>query len=122
MTSDFEHIVFEDSYLLGWEKSTDKVVFNVELLLTAEHPLFAEYDDTTDHGCYKVGRIVVQHAHSVTGLPYDVHAMHWNNDTNEYDDIAEIDALDIIDKQEITIAADEMSIKAQGDSIGLEFD
>jgi len=39
-----DYIVFEDSYLLGWNISNDRIDLYCELLLTEKHPEFEPFD------------------------------------------------------------------------------
>jgi hypothetical protein len=122
INSAFNHISFEDSYLLGWEKSIGTMVLNVELLLTDKHHLFEPYNEESEHGCYKVGRIIIEDLVSITGLPCDRQELQWNEETHEYDDIAEIDSLLLLDDHSLRIEADEYMFEVNGGSIIIDFD
>jgi hypothetical protein len=103
------------------EKNTS-VEFKVELLLLEKHPLFSLYDDKSEHGCYKVGRILVAELIAIKGLPSELQRMNWNEKLREYDDVAEIDSLIVSDGHVLIIQADELMIEAHGQSVTLILD
>lgn len=122
MKADFDNISFEDSYLLGWEKGIGTMVFSVELLLTDRHRLFEPYDEESEHGCYKVGRIVVNGLMDITGLPCDKRELQWNSEMHEYADIAEIESLTLSNGSHLRIETDEFTFEVSGKSINIDFD
>ncbi len=122
MKTDFDNISFEDSYLLGWEKGMDTMVFSVELLLTDKHRLFESYDEKSEYGCYKVGRIIINELADITGLPCDKQELQWNSEMHEYDDIAEIHSLILINEYRLRMEADEYTFEVSGGSIDINFD
>ena len=63
-----EHVVFEESYLLGWAVRPDEVLLFLQVLLTPEHPSYRPYDERTEFGCYRLGVLRFSGVTSTTGV------------------------------------------------------
>ncbi len=124
MSFSFENIIFEDSYILGWENEAciKKFTIYVEFLLTEDHPLFTKFDKKTEYGCYKLGKIIINNVKCFSGLDKEYCKLQWNDELGEYCTIAEIDKMEISDDySEILINADEYEIIVKGSAISIEF-
>ena len=118
----FEGISFTDSYVLGWERKGEDLTLHVELLLSIRHPQVEPYDKRKEHGCYKLGRILVSGCSSVVGLPTDSIPLRQDDDRGEYVDVAVICSIDVRDGTLIidTLGLDTVEIK--GRSCAVVFD
>ncbi len=63
----FSGIDLEDSFVLGWCRTADKLVFDLEFSLWPGHP---EYEEPKrgEHTCYKHGRLIFRNAQGIQGL------------------------------------------------------
>jgi len=115
-----DYIVFEDSYLLGWNISNDRIDLYCELLLTEKHPEFEPFDKKKIYGCYKTGRVEISDFMQHEGLPSLQCPISWNKNVNEIKDITEINGLLIdSDKRLIVLQTDDFELKVVGESIRL---
>lgn len=114
----FNNIVFEDSYVLGWVLSVKKLLLFLQLLLTKNHPEFEDYNEETEFGCYKLAVIRFNDALSIEGLPLNMIIPKWDSKLKEFIDVAEINEVKEIgnniifktDDYDITVRCDDIDV------------
>jgi hypothetical protein len=112
-----EHIIFDESSILGWKKNNYSLEIYIDFLLSSKHPMFEKYDVFSEYGCYKTGVLVIERLEFATGLPEENHTPEWNKITGEYKDIAEIDSFNISNGCVIKIEADNLRVLIKGNGI-----
>jgi hypothetical protein len=60
----FAGVYLEDSYVFGIESTHDRIVFDLDLVLTPEHPAYREPPETEQY-CFRRARAVIDGADSV---------------------------------------------------------
>ncbi|WP_340115662.1 hypothetical protein [Pelagibius sp. 7325] len=95
MIDQLDEIWWEDSWLLGWEKTDDLLVLYVDVHLRRDHPLFEPFDEKKHVGCYKTARLSVSGPQQVSGLPSARHDPQWNPAMDEYKDVGDIDVMNL---------------------------
>ena len=60
----FKNIYLEDSYVLGIDETSNKLIFDVEIVLHEEHPLYTTPKPDEQY-CYKKGKIIFDELNSV---------------------------------------------------------
>lgn len=89
------HIVFEESFLLGWKTNRQAVIFYADLLLTSKHTQWAPPVRCDDFGCYKIGILTFEDVTRLKGLASVDHPPHWNSKLAEFDSYSEFDSVKI---------------------------
>jgi hypothetical protein len=64
----FEGVLINDTFVLGWHREAEQLVFAVEASLWPEHPDY-EPPRPNEWTCYKRARLVFEGVSSVEGLP-----------------------------------------------------
>ena len=64
---DFPSVDLKDSFVLSWTQSPDGLVFELDASIWPGHQLY-EPPKPGEHTCYKRGRLIFPHAHSIRGL------------------------------------------------------
>lgn len=104
-----------DSYILGWKPGDLELTLYLQILLREDHPEFAPYDKTTEHGCYRLGVLEFTQITMMTGLPLEEHLPKWDEQLLEHHDAAEIDELTVVGTQ-VVIDAGDSRIQVDGGS------
>lgn len=79
-----------------------------------------EFDKKKEYGCYRVGAIVIDSASIKQGFPSDDYEPQWDEITNEYKDVYEIDVLEISDSGELKIESEHLDLLIVGERIYID--
>jgi hypothetical protein len=87
----FDGVLITDTFVLGWHREADELLFDVEASLWPEHP---EYEQrlSGDWTCYKPSKLVFTGVRSVEGLP-DMCAVPRSTDPDGSQDYGSLDEL-----------------------------
>lgn len=69
----FDGVLTTDSFILGWHREGDRLIFVLEASLWPGHPDY-ERPRPDEWTCYKPARLVFEGVHSIEGLPEMVSA------------------------------------------------
>jgi hypothetical protein len=118
--SNEKNIDFTESFILGWKKELSSLKIFCEFFLLPEHPLYKVFDKGKEYGCYKLGALVID-LPMIGKIPLgDNFEPKWNNLTNEYEDVFDIDFFEISNGNELRIESENLDLLIIGKSISIE--
>jgi hypothetical protein len=115
----FDGVMITDTFVLGWHREGDRLVFMLEASLWPGHPDY-ELPCPDEWTCYKPGRLVFEGVRSVEGLP-DTASVPRSTDATGSQDFGTLAEL-VVEPGGYRIAGDFGLVKIQADSLRLEID
>ncbi len=113
-----EHVVFTESYLLGWSIRPSKVLLFFQILLAPSHPTYSAHDEDHEFGCYKLAVLTVSGVTSITGIVGQRPPL-LSETVDEFQDVDEINKLGV-QGNELQLVGDDTMILVSGKSARLE--
>jgi hypothetical protein len=113
----FEGVLTTDTYVLGWHREAERLVFDVEASLWPEHPDY-EPPRPGEWTCYKPARLVFEGVESVANLP-DMASVPRSTDANGSQDFGSLSEL-AADASGFVIAGDFGVVRVFAASVRLE--
>jgi hypothetical protein len=87
----FEGVLITDTFVLGWHREGNRLIFAVEASLWPGHPSY-EPPRSGEWACYKPGRLVFDDVEAVEGLP-DMQSAHRYSDADGGQDFGSLNEL-----------------------------
>jgi len=91
LSKTLDHVMLEDSWVLGWRLESDRLVFAIEASLWPGHGSY-ESPKPGEWTCYKRGRLVFEGVRDVQGL-LDLNGLSPHTDPDGTQDFGSIDLL-----------------------------
>ena len=113
-----DHVVFEESYLLGWSVQPSKVLLFVQVLLTPKHRAYTAHDEEREFGCYRLAVLTVEGVTSTEGIEGKRPPCRAET-VEEFHDIDEINELGVRGNA-LQLAGDETEMLIVGESARLD--
>jgi hypothetical protein len=92
LPSSFDKVMVEDTWVLGWRREADRLIFVVEASLWPGHPAY-ELPKKGEWTCYKRGQLLFEGVRRIEGL-LDQDAVSFNTDPDGSRDYGSIGYLD----------------------------
>jgi hypothetical protein len=115
----FDGIHWAHSYLLGWTTADAHLCLHVDLMLDERHVEFRPFDRKKEHGCYRLARLRADRS-SWRGLEPEQSPPAWNEEMNEYTDVAEIESAQV-GVSDVRLVCDGRAIEVSSSDRVLEF-
>jgi len=106
----FAHVAFDDSYVLGWHATQEDLRLFLQVLLTEQHGSYRPPADD-EFGCYRLAVLSLVGTQGVAGLHPDSVSPVWNAKRGEFEDFDEINEVQISEGK-LEVFCDKLTISA----------
>lgn len=114
----FSNVYLEDSFIIQISESDTELVFDIEFVLTEDHPLF-EQPKAAEQYCYRTGKLVFS---GVSSVNWKKKSNLRFSDANDEEDYGNIDVLRRISDEVYEISGDWGDLEVVSSQVEIIFD